>query len=234
VSAPFLLLLDKDESTQEEMKSDIRLYGENRVHYLSRREIENYMLDPKAILKLLRAKAEKYGRSEDLIKRLKEMTENDISKKMNGLIKEGHLQHKVRMLRFLKKLTPLRFIPYKDMSRLIEESRDKNIDYIIKALLLKFYEKVSQQREEELSKTLEKVTEDLNKEWDDNKLLLCPGKDLFALINGWTEEAFQITFSTKEVIDYLDRVDEDIVHLINKILVSGKELEAQSESKVVA
>ena len=230
VHAPFLLVLDKDESTQEEIKRDIELFGENRIHYLNRREIENYMLDPKAILELLRDKAEKYGRSKKTIDALKKMTEDDISKKMSELIQEGHLQHKVRMLRFLRKFYSLHFVPYEDTSGLIEKSYGKTNDYIVKDLKLRFFEKVSEQPKEEMYKTLEKVTEELDKEWEKNKLLLCSGKDLFTLINKWTEKTFQITFSPKDVIDYLDHVVDDIVQLIDKILISGKELEAQSET----
>jgi len=230
VRAPFLLILDKDESTQEEIKRDIDLFGENRIHYLNRSEIENYMLDPKAILKLMRDKAEKYGRNENIIARLEQMTEEEILKKISELIEKGHLRHKARMLRFLKKFQRFHFVPYEDMSGLIAESYGKTNDYIVKNLRLKFFEKVSEQPQEEIYKALEKVTKVLDKEWDNNKLLLCSGKDLFTLINKWAEEEYRVTFSPKDVIDYLDRVDEDIVQLVNKILTSGEELEVQTST----
>lgn len=228
VRAPFLLVLDKDESTQEEIKRDIDLFGENRIHYLNKREIENYMLDPKAILNLMRDKVEKYGRNENLIARLKQTTEEDISKKLSELIEKGHLRHKARMLRFLRKFQRFRFVPYEDMSPLIAESYGRNNDYIVKNLRLTFFEKVSEQPQEEMYKALEKVTQELDREWDNNKLLLCSGKDLFTLINKWAEEEYRVTFSPKDVIDYLDRVDKDIAQLVNKILTSGEELEVQT------
>ena len=234
VDAPFLLLLDKDESTEDEMKRDIEYFGENRIHYLNRREIENYMLDSKAILKLLRDRATKYGRNADLIERLEKMLETDILKKMSELIEVGHLKHKVRMLRFLRKFYPLHFVSYREIRGLIEESCGKSDDYIIKSLLLGFFEKASKQPQEKMGKTLEKVTQELEKEWDKNKLALCSGKDLFSLINKWSEAEFQITFSPKDVIDYVDHIDDDIVQLIDKILVRGFELEAQSEGRTNA
>lgn len=221
VSAPFLLLLDRDESAEEEMKKDIELFGENRIQYLTRREIENYMLDAKAILKLLRQKAERYGKSEGPVERLKKMTEEDISRQMSELIKAGHLRHKVRMLRYLRGFYRFHFVPYEDTSALVEESYDKSNDYIVKALRLKFFERAAEQSEESMFRNLEKVTQDLNREWEKNKLLLCSGKDLFHLINKWTEKQFQISFSPGEVIDCLDNIDNDIVQIIDKILSMG-------------
>jgi len=227
VPAPIFLILDKDESTQQEITKDVELFGESRIHYLNRREIENYMLNPKAILELLREKSKRYGRNEDVVIGLKNMTEDDILRKLSELIEEGRLQHKVRMLRFLKRLHPLRFISYEDVSGLIEESYSKADEHIVEHLLLKFYEKVSEQSKEEMLQTLQKVTENLAKEWDNNKLLLCSGKDLFTLINKWTEKEYGITLSPKDVIDYLDHVDDEIVQLINKILSSSERIEGK-------
>ena len=219
VTAPFLLILDRDEFTQGEIERDIDHYGENRIHHLNRREIENYMLDPKAILKLLRDRAERYGRQEDIIDTLKEMTEDDILMKISELIEKGRLRHKVRMLRFLKKFHHLHFIPYDDISNLIDESHGKTDSDIINNLLLRFHERASEPTREDSLKILEKVTMELDEEWENKKLILCPGKDLFTLINEWTEEEYKITFPPKEVIDYLHHVDEDIINLINKILI---------------
>lgn len=229
VPAPILLVLDKDETMQEEMKRDIERFGENRIHYLARREIENYMLDAKAILILLRSKAQRYGRTKVLIETLNKMTEDDILKRMSELVEEGHLKHKALMLRFLRRFYALHFIPYEDISALIEETYGKSIDDVVNCLKLRFFEKVSEQSKEEMKQILEKVTEDLDKEWDNKKFLLCSGKDLFNLLNKWTEKEFQITFSPKEIIDYLDSVDDDIVRLINKILIRSEELETPIE-----
>lgn len=219
VTAPFLLILDRDEFTQGEIDKDIAHYGENRIHHLNRREIENYMLDPKAIMKLLLERAERYGRQDDIIDSLKEMTEEDILMKMSELIEKGRLRHKVRMLRFLKKFYHLRFVPYDDMSNFIEGSHDKTDEFIVQGLSLKFFEKASEIHKEDIYKTLEKVTMELDEEWEEKKLILCPGKDLFTLINRWTEEDYKITFPPKDVIDHLDHVDDDIKNLINKIII---------------
>ncbi len=220
-AAPFLLILDRDELTQDEIDKDIAHYGEKRIHHLSRREIENYMLDPEAILKLLLERAERYGRQEDIIDRLKEMTEEDISMKMSELIEKGRLRNKVRMLRFLKKFYHLRFLPYDDMSNFIERSHDKTDEFIVQGLSLQFFEKASKISKEDIYTILENVTMELEEEWEEKKLILCPGKDLFNLINGWTEEEYKITFPPTDVIDYLDHVDDDITNLINKILIGS-------------
>lgn len=222
VPAPILLVLDKDETMQEKIDRDVKLFGANRIHYLNRREIENYLLEPKAILRLLREKAEKYRRDKHVIDTLAEMTEDYLLKKIYELVERGNLRHKVRILKFLRNFYPLHFVSYEDVGGLIKQYRNRSDDYIVKDLLLRFYEKVSEQPKGEMFKILKKVDETLDKEWDARKLFLCPGKDLFTLINKWTEEEFQITFSPKEVIDYLDHVDDDIVQLVNKILTFEK------------
>jgi hypothetical protein len=52
---PHLFVLDRDERPHEEVESLERQLGE-KVHLLARREIENYLLDPSAILTAIREK----------------------------------------------------------------------------------------------------------------------------------------------------------------------------------
>jgi putative ATP-dependent endonuclease of the OLD family len=55
VGIPHLFVLDRDERPHEEVESLERQLGE-RVHLLARREIENYLLEPNAILAAIREK----------------------------------------------------------------------------------------------------------------------------------------------------------------------------------
>jgi predicted ATP-dependent endonuclease of OLD family len=55
---PFVLVRDRDEYDNQAIEEMTAKVGEKRVHFLNRREIENYCVDAKAILHLLKSKAQ--------------------------------------------------------------------------------------------------------------------------------------------------------------------------------
>lgn len=216
---PFVLILDHDESTQEEITAISNKIGSDRLHILKRREIENYALDYQAILDVIKSKGEK--KPQEIKDRIDTLGLDEITNKIFEL--SMNLKNKVILLRFIRKLPFLKLLSNEEIGSFIEKNCTKSIEDAVNAFSANILHKIVILDPSVLKTITKGEEEEINKIWNkENILQICPGKDLIKLINKWLVEEYEINFSPKELIDQLKTVDEDIKILINKIINASK------------
>jgi predicted ATP-dependent endonuclease of OLD family len=215
---PFVLVRDRDEYDNQAIEEMTAKVGEKRVHFLNRREIENYCVDAKAILHLLKSKAQtKDASTRDTVDAL---NQDNIHQKLLELA--AKYKRKVLLMRFVQNFPPLRLLSSEELTVFIERNVQRDDQDTINDLCGNILDKFSALNRTELNSVLLKESADLNTVWNnDTALKMCPGKDLFKEINKWTSTDYGISFSPKEVIDHLDEIDQNIASLIQKILDVG-------------
>lgn len=211
---PILLILDRDEDYEEEIRELEEKIGEKRLHYLKKREIESYLLDPIAILSCIRKKSE--IKDEETKNKIADLTQDIIMEKLLTFADE--LKQKIILLRFLKRLLPLRFFYPIEMSDFVNDHVDVEIPEIIRDLSAMLYSKITNIPPEDLEKYMQEDVEYYDEKWtNETKLNISPAKDIITKLNKWLTEEFKVNISREEIIDELNTVDEDIVEIIDKI-----------------
>lgn len=215
---PFLLIRDRDESSLSEIAKYGETLGEDRVHFLSKREIENYAINYDAILKTILEKSE--SKSLEIKSLVNQLSKDDISVKVKEL--SNSLMNKVLLLRLINHM-PFKLLTFPELGNFVENNLNKEIDEIVGYFSTNLVTKISELNPEKITHFLTEEKQKLETEWDnDNFLNICPGKDLLKLINKWTTEDFGINVTCDDLIDHLDHVDSDIVLLFEKIVKLGK------------
>lgn len=213
----FLLLLDKDEYDEKSIEETKTKIGNDRVHILKKREIENYALDYKTMLKAIQKQGTNPKRSESI----KELTEPKLREKVFSLSNE--LKNKVILLRFVRKIPFMKLYSDEKIGVFVRQNQNKTITDAVNAFSSEIYEKFAELNPSKLKEIASQVEEETSKEWTEDTVLdLCPAKDLLKLINRWLNHDYHIAISFKDLIRELDYVDSDMSELINKIIHLGK------------
>jgi len=214
VRTPILLVLDRDEDFAREIQEVEEKIGKKRLHYLKKREIESYLLDPKAILKCMKKEAEM--RDPATQEAVKQLTGMQIKEKLSYLADK--LKRKVILIRFLKRVLPLRFFYLKEMGTFVKEHLTKSNEEIVRDISANLYSKITGVPPKDLFEFLIEQEKILSERWnEETKLDLCPAKDLFTEINKWIGSEYGISISKIDIIDEMEKVNEDIIEIINKI-----------------
>jgi hypothetical protein len=196
--------------------------GRNRVHFLTRREIENYCLDYEAILQLLKDKS--VTKSQEIQNKVDAVTIETLKEKVKELA--NSLKMKVVILRFIENLPVLRFLEGDEISKFVEDNMVTTLDEarnIIIDFKSNVLDKLSELKSDDLVSVLKEQYSELDNLWQGDQILsLCPGKDLIKLINNWATENFGINVTALLLIERLKRVDPEIVQLIEKIIDASK------------
>jgi predicted ATP-dependent endonuclease of OLD family len=220
--APFVFIRDRDETKAKRMADIETKLGRNRVHFLTRREIENYCLDYEAILQLLKDKS--VTKSQEIQNKVDAVTIETLKEKVKELA--NSLKMKVVILRFIENLPVLRFLEGDEISKFVEDNMVTTLDEarnIIIDFKSNVLDKLSELKSDDLVSVLKEQYSELDNLWQGDQILsLCPGKDLIKLINNWATENFGINVTALLLIERLKRVDPEIVQLIEKIIDASK------------
>ncbi len=215
---PFLLIRDRDESSIPEINKYHETLGEDRVHFLSKREIENYTLDYDAILKTILEKSK--SKSLEIQSVVNRLSKEGVAVKVKEL--STSLMQKVLLLRLIHNM-PFKLLTFPELGDFVENNLNKNIDEIVGYFSTNLLNKMLELNPQKIKDFLTEENQKLESEWnDENFLNICPGKDLLKLINKWTAKDFGINITCDDLIDNLDNVDNDIAKLSEKIIKLGK------------
>jgi ABC-type multidrug transport system ATPase subunit len=220
--APFIFIRDKDEAKAKHMADIENKLGKNRVHFLARREIENYCLDYEAILQLLLDRAE--TKSQDIKNKVNALTVDSIRTTVKALA--DSLKMKVVILRFIENLPALRFLEGDEISKFVEDNKATTLEEandVVRDFKINVMDKLSDLKSNDLISILKQQYTELDYQWNEDQILnLCPGKDLLRLINNWATENFGINITAVLLIERLKKVDPEIAGLIEKIVDASK------------
>ena len=206
----FLLILDKDEYDESEINKIESKLGNDRVHILNQREIENYALEYNAIFKAIQNR--NFQKSD-----ISDLTIDELKSTIFELSQK--LKSKVILLRFIRNMPFLKILSNREIHYFIEKNISKSIDDAVNAFVSDMFSKISTLQPSELITIAKKEEEEVNKIWNKDTILnICPAKDLLHEINLWLNEKYKIDISTKDLINELDEIDVDMKKLIQKIV----------------
>jgi predicted ATP-dependent endonuclease of OLD family len=212
---PFLLFRDRDENTDIQIERIQQKLRVERSHFLSRREIENYALDYKALLTLLQERS--LGKPDDIRSRIQSLTEESLKEQVKLLAE--HLKTKVILLRFVVRLPESPLLKFRDVHDFVERNKNRDTSEILNDVASQIVDRVVNFSRDKLEQILTEQRTYVEREWTDTEILnICPGKELLKSINIWTAKEFGINVSVLELIDRIEVIDDDIVDLINKII----------------
>ena len=177
---PHLFVLDRDERGQQEIAGLTEQLG-NRLHVFTRREIENYLLDPTAILAAIRDKHRddaqirervEAARSEDITEAIEEAASG-----LFGLVLMKRIRAEVGGLRD-------GFLPRDKVSRLAAHARQDDLpDLVLRSIEATSADRIAELNVVDLVRT---QREELERDWADasKHVLLAPGEEIVTRVFG--------------------------------------------------
>lgn len=212
---PYVILYDRDERTQNEIDFITQHIPSNKVHYLKKREFENYMIDIKSIVVLLNNHISKNtGTNSNLV------SEQYVNEKIKLL--SMPYKDKVIIKRFVEKIYSqlnLNFLRPSERSSFINANLTKTNEDIINSLSSMLLRSIQKYDPTVLHQILENEMNSIKGKWDNYFLDLCPGKDLLNEIRKWIQVDYNISgMSNNDFVNMLTDVDIEIRELITKII----------------
>ena len=212
INAPLLMILDKDETTNttiEEISNNFFSKNPKRLHYLSKRQIENYLIDEQAIksivTKLLDAKKIKddtllsQWNDEDFNNKMLEFVELQKSKIYENFISELFINDSL--------------ITTVDIRKILKNIELKPLDESMGSFVGEMTGLISKKAFGLSQKTNSLVTE-FETNWAINKVEMCDGRELLKSIRQWIQKEYKVSFSDSELIDAMDKIPDEINSLL--------------------
>lgn len=200
----FILMRDRDEHTFAFVQEATNKLGD-RIHFWSRRELENYWIDDNSILTLIRKKTQKKGI--EVKEKVKSLSRVEIQSKIVDL--SGQFKNSIKYNSIIKKYRIIELMRYSDIGNYIKNHKSD---------FLNSYVQMVDNKKQELVGYYLEVENKLENNWTYPEVVKnCPGKKLLSKINKWLNTEFGITVSDDELLTNIITPDKDIVELIEKI-----------------
>jgi hypothetical protein len=203
IKFPFLLILDRDEASEKDIEKYNQTY-ETRIHIWDKREIENYLINIKAIVKVLRLKG--IGTDQQTIHKV---VENLSFKLLN----------KVAILKVIERYKRRTLIgDHQRISTFISENQSKNTLDIASNLGNFVLHGLQDLNKNNIEKEFNNQIVELNTRWKKDFISICPGKELLSLLKNYINKTYHVTIHDFEILDEIEILDEDIETLSSKII----------------
>lgn len=208
---PILVLLDRDETDEKEIEKLRVKFKANadRLVYLQKRQIENYLIDSQALCRLIVQKS-KYIDSSDLpsedvvIEKIKLLSENQQDKVLSMFLEE--------------KFRTATIISDQEFRKIFDNYSDLPIAHFVSKIngeiAGKFVERTSI-----LGLEHGTIAEKFYNEWNqlEKRLDMCDGRELLKEIRKWIQEEFRLSFSNEELIQNLSEIPKEIDDILFRI-----------------
>ncbi len=207
IDSPLLIILDKDETTNttiEEIRNKFFSNNPKRLHYLSKRQIENYLIDEKAIGTLVAKKI----KDDTLLSQWKAENFND---KMMELVElqKGKIQENFINELFINDS----LVTTIDVRGILENIKLMPLNESMAEFAGEISKLVSKKAFGLSQKTNSLVTEFENN-WAINKIEMCDGRELLKSIRQWIQKEYKVSFSDGELIEAMDKIPNEIQSLL--------------------
>ena len=219
IDAPLLMVLDKDETTNDTI-DDIRskFFSKNpkRLHYLSKRQIENYLIDERAIKNIVAKKIKdtdllSQWQTEDFNNRMLSFVELQKDKIQENFISELFINDSL--------------VNAKRITEILKSLKEKPLNQSIPEFTGELFKTIGIQTSQLSQKTNSIVTEFENS-WAINKIEMCDGRELLKTIRQWVQQDYKVSFSNNELIETMDKIPDEIYSLLIQ-LTKPEELKIQ-------
>ena len=219
IDAPLLMVLDKDETTNDTI-DDIRskFFSKNpkRLHYLSKRQIENYLIDERAIKNIVAKKI----KDTDLLSQWQ--TENF----NNRMLSFVELQKDKIQENFISELfINDSLVNAKRITEILKSLKEKPLNQSIPEFTGELFKIIGIQTSQ-LSQRTNSIVTEFENSWAINKIEMCDGRELLKTIRRWIQQDYKVSFSNNELIETMDKIPDEIHSLLIQ-LTKPEELKIQ-------
>jgi predicted ATP-dependent endonuclease of OLD family len=207
INAPLLMVLDKDETandTIEDIRSKFFSKNTKRLHYLSKRQIENYLIDEKAIKNIVAKKI----KDEALLSQWETENFNDKILSFVELQKDKIQENFISELFINDSL-----VNAKRITEILKSLKEKPLNQSIPEFTGELFKTIGIQTSQLSQKTNSIVTEFENS-WAINKIEMCDGRELLKTIRQWIQKDYKVSFSNSELIEAMDKIPDEINSLL--------------------
>lgn len=213
---PHLFVIDRDERTEQAVQELHKKPAlDNRCHVFARREIENYMLCPRAILEVLQNKSKGSQEAEE---KLKGVAEKVIDEKIQAAASGLKGTVLIRRIRWELPGLVQGVLPDKDRNELVQYADDPNLAKRIKQVIERILNDLNSKLD--LTSLVEKHRKQLDADWLDQKkqLELAPGEEIlkavfddFGLVYDKVKDGVRIAKAMKD-----NEIPEEIKEVIKR------------------
>lgn len=210
IDSPLIMILDKDEIAQDEVESVKNKFfkaNPKRLHYLSKRQIENYLVDEKGI------KAVVHGKLKNDLLIEKWLQENLVEQiaALADLQKENILNNFVSELFINDSL-----INSQTVRDLIKTIKDKPLAESARDFIGKISGLIAE-RTFDLGQKTNSATSEFEQKWALNKIEMCDGRELLKSIRKWVADEYKVSFSADELIAEMETIPAEIYSLLQQL-----------------
>lgn len=210
MDTPFLMLLDRDETSEEEIEKLRQKYFADkpkRLQYLSKRQIENYLIDEEALQSVIRKKL----KDESLIQNLQEIsiqsTLSDLAEQQKNKIFDN----------FLKELfIDESVLGTAEIRDLLNEIKDKPLNEAKNDFTFRIGGAMAV-KASNISQKTTSSQEEFNQKWKSNKLEMVDGRELLKSFRKWVQDNYRVSFSNQELIEEINEIHPDLQTVIKLI-----------------
>lgn len=207
INAPLLMVLDKDETandTIDDIRSKFFSKNPKRLHYLSKRQIENYLIDERGIKNIVAKKI----KDTDL---LSQWETEDFNNKILCFVE---LQKDKIQENFISELfINDSLVNAKRITEILKSLKEKPLNQSIPEFTGELFKTIGIQTSQLSQKTNSVVTEFENS-WETNKVEMCDGRELLKAIRQWVQKDYKVSFSNSELIEAMDKIPDEIHSLL--------------------
>ncbi len=203
IDSPLLMILDKDETTNtsiEEIKQKFFASNTKRLHYLSKRQIENYLIDEVAIRNIVAKKIK-----EPIL--LEKWQAESISDKIIILVdlqKEKIQENYINELFINDSL-----VTTVDIRNILDSIKSKPLNESVREFSAEMSKLITLRTYDLGQKTTSTIAEFENK-WNVDKIEMSDGRELLKSIRRWVQEDYKVSFSNSELIDSMVEIPKEI------------------------
>jgi predicted ATP-dependent endonuclease of OLD family len=207
IDSPLLMILDKDETTNttiEEIKTKFFSKNPKRLHYLNKRQIENYLIDEKAIKNIVTKKIKEDSllnqwKTENFNDKMMELVELQKDKIQENFINDLFINDSlVTTIDIRSILENIKLMP-------LNESMGEFAGEISKLVSKKAFG---------LSQKTNSLVIEFENNWATNKIEMCDGRELLKAIRTWIQKDYKISFSNSELIEAMDKIPDEMNSLL--------------------
>jgi predicted ATP-dependent endonuclease of OLD family len=210
IDSPLIMILDKDETAHTSIE-DIRekFFSQNpkRLHYLSKRQIENYLIDRNAIdatvsAKIASAELLAKWKNEDLIDRISKLAEQQRKKILNNYLAELLINDSL--------------INTKHLNEIVKSLSNKPLSKSIPEFTGEIFRLVGM-RTSELGQKSNTAIQEFDNSWNTQKVEMSDGRELLKAIRRWVTDEYSVFFTNDELIQSMDAIPAEINALLTQL-----------------
>ena len=178
-----------------------------RTNYLSKRQIENYLIDEKAIKSIVAKKIKddallsQWG-NENFNNKIFSFVELQKDKIQENYISELFINDSLITTVDIRDI--LKNIKLKPLNQLVREFSAE----MSKLITLRTFD---------LGQKTNSIVTEFENSWATNRIEMCDGRELLKSIRQWVQNEYKVSFSNSELIDAMDEIPDEIYSLLMQL-----------------